>query len=53
MQEGMRPAHQHVEGRGIRLPDGIVMLIFTPTPAVEDDEHDRTGRRGGHMFFLL
>jgi hypothetical protein len=52
-QEGVRPAHQQVECRGVGLADGIVMLVFAPSPAVEDDEHDGTGRRGGHAAFSL
>ena len=42
VQEGMGAAGpQGVEGRGSCLADGVVGLILTPAPSIEDDEHHR------------
>jgi hypothetical protein len=35
-----------VEDGGDRLGHGVVRLVFPPTPAIQDDEHD--GLRTGH-----
>ena len=48
-QERVRPGRpQPVEPRRMRLQDGVVGGVVTPSPAIQDDQGDGTGRRHCH-----